>query len=299
MIHLLPAALPALPLVLSPAQTERFPASTPLEEGLSPAVIEDLSALVQGFVDDGEIVGGELLVIKNGRSVLHRAYGLRDSETKEKLEVDSVYCVRSMTKPLIGAAIAMLVEDQELKLNDRASKYLPSFEAESTRDITIEQLLRHTSGLPMSLIMAQDPRKLKSVRAVADLGGGLELDASPGEAFQYSDQGTDTLTAIIEVVTGAPAEAFIEERILTPLGMADTRCILGTDDPLRARASSNHVGNAGAWRRYWQPEDEPLFPVFLGSQSLYSTTRDYARFLDMWLRRGLSLIHISEPTRPY
>ncbi|MEM8712440.1 MAG: serine hydrolase domain-containing protein [Planctomycetota bacterium] len=275
------AALPA-----AHAQDARFPASTPLEEGLSPTAVEELSSLVQSFVDEGEIVGGELLVIKNGRSVLHRAYGLRDTETEEPLEANSVFCVRSMTKPLIGAAISMLVEDRLIKLDHTASMYLPSFDADSTRDITIEQLLTHTSGLPMSMIMAQDPRKLESVRAVADLGGGIELDTSPGTAFQYSDQGTDTLTAIIEVVTGAPAEVFIEEEILKPLGMSDTRCILAKDDPLRSRTSSNHAGAAGSWRRYWQPEDEALFPVFLGSQSLYSTTLDYARFLEIWMRRG-------------
>jgi CubicO group peptidase (beta-lactamase class C family) len=263
-----------------------FPASTPIEQGLSPDVVAGLGDLVQGFVDSGDIVGGELLIIKNGRTVLHGAYGMRDAEAEVPMEPGGVFCVRSMTKPLVGTAIGMLLEDKEIKLQDPIAKYLPAFEAESTREITIEQLLQHTSGLPMSKIIASDPRSLTSVRAVAGLGAGAELEFEPGTDFNYSDQGTDTLTALIEVVTGAPAEAFIESRILAPLGMDETTCLMGNGHPLRARASSAYSGNSGNWTRFWSPEDEALFPIFLGSQGLYSTAIDYAKYLDMWMRKG-------------
>lgn len=163
-----------------------------------------------------------------------------------------VFCVRSMTKPLIGAATWMLVEDGRLKLGDRVAKYLPAFEGEGLRDVTIEQLLHHESGLPLSLIMADDPRKLTSVRAVADRAKGRALDFAPGTAFQYSDQGTDTLTAVIEVVTGAPAEDFVRARLLEPLGMTSTTCLLTEDHPLRARTSSAYIGSPRAWTRFSQ-----------------------------------------------
>src|SRR6187401_1275716 len=77
-----------------------FPPSTALAEGLSPDALARLDALVQGFVDDGEVVGAELLVIRNDRTILHEAYGLRDREAEVPMQTGSVFCVRSMTKSL-------------------------------------------------------------------------------------------------------------------------------------------------------------------------------------------------------
>ncbi len=278
--------------ILAPAQDTStppaFPPSIALEQGISPEILAGLDALVRSFVETDEIVGAELQVIVHGRTVLHEGYGWRDREERVPMEPGGVFCVRSMTKPLIGAAIWMLVEDGRLELSDHVAKYLPSFEGEGLRDITIEHLLRHESGLPMSLIIADDPRKLTSVRAVADRASGRVLDFAPGTGFQYSDQGTDTLTAVIEVVTGAPAEDFLRVRLLEPLGMTSTACLLPEGHPLRARMCSAYAGSPRAWTRFCGPKEPALFPVFLGSQSLYSTTEDYARFLDLWMHRGRS-----------
>ncbi|MFT5287646.1 MAG: CubicO group peptidase (beta-lactamase class C family), partial [Planctomycetota bacterium] len=206
-----------------------FPASSALAEGVSPEALDVLDQLVQGFVDENEIVGAELMVIVNGSSILHQAYGIRDVETESPMETGSVFCVRSMTKPLIGTAIWMLLEEKRFKLNDSISKYLPAFDVEGSKDITIKHLLTHTSGLPMSQIFNADLSKLNEqggIQAVAELGAGIELGFTPGSAFNYSDQGTDTLTALIEVVTGESATSFIEERILTPLSMKMSACVM-------------------------------------------------------------------------
>ncbi|MFN0244581.1 MAG: serine hydrolase domain-containing protein [Planctomycetota bacterium] len=251
---ILPALLTAA--LLLPAQDSStppaFPPSTALEQGISPEILAGLGELVRSFVETDEIVGAELQVIVHGRTVLHEGYGWRDREERVPMKPGGVFCVRSMTKPLIGAATWMLVEDGRLKLGDRVAKYLPAFEGEGLRDVTIEQLLHHESGLPLSLIMADDPRKLTSVRAVADRAKGRALDFAPGTAFQYSDQGTDTLTAVIEVVTGAPAEDFVRARLLEPLGMTSTTCLLTEDHPLRARTSSAYIGSPRAWTRFSQ-----------------------------------------------
>lgn len=278
-----------LSATLAPIQdspTARFPAASPIGEGISPESLAKLDELIQGFVDDDEIVGAELLVIKNGRSVLHEAYGWRNREDQVPMETGSVFCVRSMTKPLIGSAILMLIDDKQLKLDDPLAQYLPAFDAESTRAITIEQLLNHNSGLPMSLIMAKNLRELDGIQAVAQLGAGYDLDFEPGSKFQYSDQGTDTLTALIEAVSGMTAAEFVQARILDPLGMRDTATVMHADSPLRERGCCKYVGTRKAWTCFWTPEDEPLFPFFLGSQGLYSTLEDYARFADLWLHKG-------------
>lgn len=263
-----------------------FPPSTALAESVSPDGLKALSELVQSFVDADEIVGAELLVIVNDKTVLHAAYGWRDRDEQRAMEPGSVFCVRSMTKPLIGAAVAVLLEANALELDDPVAKFLPAFDVEGKRAITIEQLLTHTSGLPMSLIMSRDPRSLTSLREVADLGGACKLEFEPGHGFNYSDQGTDTLAAVLEVVSGMPAERYVREHLLEPLGMRDSVCVMEKEHPLRARASSAYMGARGSWSRFWSPADAPLFPIFLGSQALYSTAVDYARFLDFFLHQG-------------
>ena len=266
-----------------------FPASTALAEGVSPEALAKLSQLVQTLVDDEEIVGAELLVIKNGHSILHEAFGWRDREAKVEMETGSVFCVRSMTKPVVGAAILMLVDDKLLDFDDSVAKYLPSFDVKGSRDITVEHLLTHTSGLPMSLILGKDLNELHEqggIRAVADLGGGHELGFEPGSDLNYSDQGTDTLTALIEVVSGVSAADFVRTRVLDPLGMGDSTCVMTEDHPLRSRALPKYAGTRGEWTRFWSPDKPALFPFFLGSQGLYSTLQDYARFMEFWVHKG-------------
>lgn len=268
------------------APSEPFPASTALAEGVSPEALAGLGALVQSLVDEEEVVGAELLVIKNGRSILHEAFGWSDREADVPMRVGSLFCVRSMTKPVIGAAVLMLVDDEQLALDDKVASRLPAFDVDGKRDITVEQLLTHTSGLPMSLLLGKDLREIEDIQAVAALGGACELEFEPGSGFNYSDQGTDTLTALIEVVSGMPAADFVRTRVLAPLGMEQSACVLDEDDPLRARALPKYAGTRGQWSRFWSPDDAPLFPCFLGSQGLYSTLEDYARFMSFWLHKG-------------
>ncbi len=285
-----PATEPATgPATLAPAvqaEPAPFPPSTALAEGLSPEALGRLDAMVQGFVDDGEIIGAELMVLKNGRTVLHEGYGLGSREDETPLEPGSLFCVRSMTKPVIAASILMLIDDNKLELDDKISAFMPEFDTDGSREITVENLLQHTSGLPMSLIMSMDWERTDSIRAVAGLWAGHEPEFEPGTAFNYSDQGTDTLTALIEIASGMIAAEFVEQRVLGPLGMTQSTCVLELDDPLRELALSKYVGSNNAWTRFWTPTDAPLFPFFLGSQGLYSTLEDYAKFLNFWANRG-------------
>jgi CubicO group peptidase (beta-lactamase class C family) len=276
----------ALALATPQGADEPFPTSTALAERVSPEGLTALSELVRSFVERDEIVGAELLVIVNGHTILHEGHGWRDREREQPMRPGGVFCVRSMTKPLIGAATWMLIESGELALDTRAAELLPAFDVEDKRDITVEQLLGHHSGLPMSLIMTRNSRELGSLRAVAELGGACKLEFEPGQAFGYSDQGTDTLAALVEIAGGKPAEDFVRERLLEPLGMRDSACLMVAEHPLRERVCSAYAGSTSSWTRYWDAEQPQLFGVFLGSQGLYSSAVDYARFLDLYLKRG-------------
>ncbi|PCH80352.1 MAG: hypothetical protein COB96_03475 [Planctomycetota bacterium] len=263
-----------------------FPVSRPSLQEISPEALDKLSQRVQQLVDEDEIVGAEVLIIRNGLSILHKSYGWRDREAKVPMENGSVFCVRSMTKPFIGASVLMLIEAGKIKLDDPICRYLPAFDVDGMRSITIDHLLTHTSGLPMSAIMAMDLGDLSGIQDVATLGGKQDLEFEPGTSFNYSDQGTDTLTALIEIVSGISAAEFVQTRLLDPLGMSESATVMTADHPLRARVCAKYFGQRGNWSPFWNPEKPPLFHFFLGSQGLYSTLSDYARFTQFWLNDG-------------
>ncbi len=268
-----------------PASEQAFPEVAPESVGIPARALELLAGQVQTMVDQEEIVGGELLVIKNRRTVLRQAFGWKDRESGQPMEIDAVYCVRSMTKPLVGTAIQMLIDEGRLQLDTPVQEILPFFAGPETGKITVEHLLTHTGGFPFTTLGKQ-LSEYDDLSEVAAEAAGTELGFEPGTRFEYSDAGSDTLGAIVARITGEPVEQFIQKRILDPLDMKDTTTLLGDDEKVLARIPSAYSGGTGLWSRHWKPSDPPIFPLFLTSQSLYSTTTDYARFLTLWMDDG-------------
>jgi len=271
-----------------PAQENPFPPASAESQGIAPEAIESLHHRIQRWLEEDRIVGGELLVIKNRRTVMHSAFGWNDREGEEEMEPNTLFNIRSMTKPLVGTAIQLLMEEGRLVPKDRVAKFLPTFDTEAAGEITIEQLLTHRSGLPVSVVWNPEnpPSSLRAhARAIAEAGPQLE----PGSRFWYSDAGADVLAALVEAASGELLETFMEARLFDPLGMEDTGFMSRTSEedlPLN-RVASLYGGTAGSWQRFWQSADEPLYPFPMGSQSVYSTPMDYARFLGMWMDGGI------------
>jgi CubicO group peptidase (beta-lactamase class C family) len=279
----------ALVVTLVPGRWQQsvspFPTAKPEDVGVPVAALEEMKARLRSWIEQGDAVGAELLVIKKRRTVLHETFGLADLDDGTRLGADTIVCIRSMTKPIVGTAVQILIDEGRLSLDDTAAKYLPSFANIKSERVTIRQLLTHTAGFPITLIN----RPLSSYarqRDIADQAGAIGPSSAPG-AFSYSDTDVETLTAIVGQVAGEPAEAFIKRRVLDPLGMTDTFAVLAPDAPPRARVSSNHAGAPAAWHKYWDNEDPPFFPFFLGAAGMYSTVTDYARFLALWMDRGV------------
>lgn len=281
----------ALAIALAPAartqeRAERFPPATAAEVGLDPARVEELSAFVRAMTERDEVVGAELLVIRNERTVLHEGYGFKDREERVPMERDTIFCIRSMTKPVVGTAIELLLDAKSLDLDDPVSKYIASFDNDRSRAITIEHLLHHQGGLALSSLLEVDISKITGVREVADMAGAKGPEFTPGERFNYSDDGADTLGALVEVAAGKPLADFIAARIFAPLGIEDAIPVVTPEHRKRPRIASNYAGSSGAWTKYWSPKDSPIFPTLLASQSLYCTPKDYARFLALWKNKG-------------
>jgi CubicO group peptidase (beta-lactamase class C family) len=185
--------------------------------------------------------------------------------------------------------VLMLAEQGKLSLTDPVAKYLPSFDNEKSRRITIAQLLSHTSGFRIDVIFRPFPKGEPVTLQNAVAKFGAEGPAEPPGTYSYSNAGFNTLGAVIEVVSGMPLESFLTSRIYEPLGMSDS---LNHEDPAKlARMATVYPGSKTAdgkvtFRQGFTPGDPPDFPVIRASGGLISTASDYARFLQMYLDGG-------------
>jgi CubicO group peptidase (beta-lactamase class C family) len=263
-----------------------FLEASPESQGIAPEALESLADVVQGYVNRGLAVGGELVVIKNRHSVLHETFGWRDREAEVPMERNTLFNIRSMTKPLTGAAAQILIDEGKLALDDRAAEYIPGFDTDSSRNITVEQLLTHRSGLPLTILASVD--QYETLFDMANAAGERGPQFEPGSKFWYSDTGTDVLGAIVEQVSGMTLDAFVTRRLLEPLGMVDALYLMDLADPRAARVATLYGGTANNWNRFWGPDNEPFYPFAWGSQTLYSSPLSYARFLAMWLDGGMA-----------
>ena len=272
----------------SPSQTPKdleFSYASPASQGMSNKSVAELAEIVQSYFDEELIVGAELVVIKNHKIVLHEVVGWRDRENEITMEKNSLFNIRSMTKPVTGAAIQKLIDEGRISLDSRAAEYIPGFDNEKSRNITVEQLLSHMSGLPLSLILSTD--QYETLFSLANETGVYGPEFEPGSKFWYSDAGTEVLGVIVEVETGSSIDAYVTEKILEPLKMNDSFYyhLATLNDSRRDRIPALYLGGEAEWVRIWSSE-EPLYPFAFGSQSLYCTPVDYARFLAMWMDDG-------------
>jgi CubicO group peptidase (beta-lactamase class C family) len=181
-----PAAVLATTVLAAPARAETgFPPADPESHGISAASVEALADVVRGYVEQDTIVGAELAVIKDRRLVFH------------------ICNIRSMSKCFTGAAAQILIDEGRLGIDDPVAKYLPSFDNDKSRAITVRHLLTHRSGLPLTM-MEKMFNEYESLRVIADMAGERGPDFEPGSEFQYSDTGSDVLGAVIEVASEQP-----------------------------------------------------------------------------------------------
>lgn len=262
-----------------------FPTATPESQGLSSSSLVELVDTVRDMHARDLFLGAELVIIKNRHLVLHETFGVSDREREIAWQPNTICNIRSMSKPLTGAAIQILIDRGRIQLDDPAAKFLPAFDNETLRAITIGHLLSHQSGLPLTAVTTSVDQFEDLQSQVASLAEA-ELRFEPGTDFWYSDAGTDTLGAIVEVISGQTLDAFINDELLTPLGMSDSFYGIHDDEPRFARTASLYIGGPDAWTRFWQPNDGALYPCAWGSQTIYATPLDYAQFLCMWMDEG-------------
>lgn len=155
--------------------------ASPESQGLSNDSITELVDIVQSYFDEELIVGAEIVVIKNRKILLHDVFGWNDRENEIPMERNTLFNIRSMTKTITGAAIQILIDEGKLRQDNLAAEYLPSFDNEKSNNITIEQLLTHRSGLPLSIITVAD--EYETLYSMANEVGIHGPDFTPGSKF--------------------------------------------------------------------------------------------------------------------
>jgi CubicO group peptidase (beta-lactamase class C family) len=232
------------------------------------------------------LVGAEILVIVDGRIVLHQAMGWADNEDLVPLERNSIFRLASMTKPLVGTATLMLVEEGQIGLDEPVGRYLDSFSRGVSAGITVRHLLTNRSGF----VQGGDPPGYSDQPSLVDavkLAGEQGPTYPPGERFIYSNLNSEALGAVVATVSGLPVEQFIEQRILAPLGMSDTHTEFSPEADWADRVPSSYRSWGGSsWERWWNPSRPHEMPWFSPAGDLFGSAFDYARFLGAWMDRG-------------
>jgi CubicO group peptidase (beta-lactamase class C family) len=311
------------PLAAGAQTATHLPAAPrPEDVGFSGERLGRIDSVLGDLVARDEIPGAVVLIVRDGRVAYHKAYGYRNTATRAPLHTDDIFRIASQSKAITALAVMMLWEEGRFLLDDPVSRYLPAFakpsvltafhpadttwESEPARsEITIRQLLTHTSGLDYPAIGSVEFRAIYAKAGVPSGIGNdrdrladkmnvlatLPLKHQPGERFTYG-LSADVLGYLVEVVSGMPFDRFLHTRIFDPLGMDDTWFYLPPDRAGRLVAlHDGESGKAVPMTAQAYDDVDPNYPAlagtyFSGGAGLSSTTEDYAKFLQLFLNGG-------------
>lgn len=311
--HLVSAALLAAPLALHAQRAAN---------GFSAERLARIDRFLQLAVDSNRIAGATALVLRDGKPVYEKSVGWTDRESGRKMTSETIFRIASQTKALTTASVLMLVEEGKIALGDPVSRFIPAYErttvalasdsgrapVRASRQITIKDLLTHTSGISYGVDARVGPRyaavglgpaagwgwytadKDEPVCTTMERLATLPFVYQPGETWVYG-YSTDILGCVVERASGLSLDEFIRTRLTGPLGMKDTHFFL----PLTKRDrfatvymsdSTNHAVRAPNGPRGQGDYVDGPRKNFSGGAGLLSTSHDYARFLEMLRNRG-------------
>lgn len=285
----------------------------PGEVGLDPERLARIDRHLARYVDAGRIAGTLVVVARGGRIAHLHAQGVRDPATGLPVELDTIWRIYSMTKPITSVAAMMLYEEGAFELTDPVSRFIPAFAdtrvysrgpaaapvtVPAVEPIRIWHLLSHTAGLTYGLFadtavdhayraagIDTSAGAARDLESMCERLAELPLAYEPGTSWNYS-VATDVLGRVVEVASGLSLDRFFEERIFAPLGMTETGFHLpaGEEERLVALTSTDPATGRAAPTAGPVPGETPRF--LSGGGGLLSTARDYHRFTQMLLRGG-------------
>jgi CubicO group peptidase (beta-lactamase class C family) len=289
--------------------------------GLSTERLKRIGEAVQRHIAAGNVAGAVTLVARRGKIAHFEAQGVMDVDTKKAMAKDNIFRLASMSKPIAGVAIMMLVEEGKVRLNDPVSRFIPEFAnlnkvavprpgpqggpqqgqgggrqggaapydvVSASRAITIADLLKHGSGLVSGGLGAADAARLAPRTPTDTLAtyipklAAVPLDFQPGTLWRYSGgAGFDVLSRVVEVASGQTFDRFLQERLLGPLEMPDTGFFAPAGKASRVVTMSETTPSG---LRAVARTDSTVY--FSGAGGMMSTAEDYLQFAQMMLNGG-------------
>ena len=291
---------------------------------------QEIQRTIDAYIQNQELAGGALLVRRDEEVLYENTFGYSNIAARQTIARDSLYRLMSMTKPITAVAVMQLAEQGKIELDAPLNRYLHGFTAmrvvddkryayhegmnalsllpglltfrlkaprtvPAERDITIRDLLCHASGLEQGIYglisMKLDKSKRESLAALEQKYSTVPLDFQPGKGGGYSPlAGFDLLARVVEVVSGLPFDAYLQQNLFDPLGMQDTAFRL--DDAQTARLV--HVYKREKNRLQDVTDTAEDMDSLLkrgenytaGCGGLFSTLHDYDRFAHMLLNGG-------------
>jgi CubicO group peptidase (beta-lactamase class C family) len=303
------------------AAAQALPIAEPESLGLSAQRLNNISKVFDVHIKQGKLPGVVLMIARDGKLAYSDALGFRDPVQRKAMKQDTIFRIYSMSKPLVSVAAMMLVEDGVLQLTDPVSKFLPALKdlevsvahvdpafAKTTytrvpaqREMTVQDLLRHSAGLIYGEISRNAPVKEAYAQGrlysptrnfdIRDLTPSQQITAfsrsplahQPGTVWEYS-LASDLLGRVVEAASGQRLADFLEQRLFAPLRMPDSgfwveRKDLGrVAEPLPTDAAGNRTV------RLIDVAQKPANDS--GGAGAVSTAADYLRFSQMLLSGG-------------
>ena len=299
----------AVLLVLSWPVPAATPRAKPEDVGLSSERLRRVGEAMQRQIQSGQIASAVTLVARRGRVAHLEAFGQLDVESKKPAATDSLFRIASMSKPVTGVAILMLLEEGKVRLTDPVSRFIPEFKAlqvsgdamaaaPAKREIRVADLLTHTSGLvsgaanaeiakafPGMAILADTMRPQESLERYLPRIAAFPLSFQPGERYSYSPLAAfDALGRIVEVASGQTFDRFLKTRLFDPLGMTNTSFTIWREQPHRLALIYRRI--PGGVDKFANQNQIVSDVYFSGGAGLVSTAEDYYLFAQMLLDRG-------------
>ena len=289
----------------------QVPAAAPDEVGMSANRLDRIGELIQRAIDAKQISGAVTVVARRGRVAHFEARGLMDIEANAPMRKDAIFPIASMTKPVTGVAILMLVEEGKIRLADPVSRFVPEFRepkvairrsdsageegdiytVPAKREVTVHDLITHTSGLGSGGAASEATSRIAprdETGTVADWAaalGAAPLDFEPGTRWAYSGlAGIDTLGRIVEVASGLTFDEFLRQRVFEPLGMKDTAFNVPEDKKQRVVTLYRRTPDGLELRAV--PAWVATTTLHGGGGGLWSTAEDYLQFAQMLVNGG-------------
>jgi CubicO group peptidase (beta-lactamase class C family) len=298
------------------AAAQGLPTAAPESVGMSGQRLSRISDTFKQEIDKGNLPGVVVLVARKGKLVYSDAFGFQNKEAAKPMAKDSIFRIYSMTKPLVSVAAMMLVEDGKLELTDAVSKHLPAMKGlqvsvakadaefakvsytlvSAQREMTVQDLLRHTAGLAYANLtqntpvkeayakagVDEDPRGLTPAEEVERMAKA-PLAHEPGTVWEYS-LASDMLGRVVEAASGKRLSDFLEERLFKPLGMNDTAFFVPSDKLGRLAEALPIDSSTGKPNKLYDVSAAPKNDS--GGAGGVSTAADYLRFAQMMANGG-------------